>query len=524
MSSDRLTTLGEDVKLSSVLVASSSETEVINEVSLTVNPNALKSGVSYRIRLNATTLDSYSVTAELDVTTVSQPTSGGLLVTPNEGMAFNTLFTITAMDWTDNFGDPPLFYQFGFRLTQQSTKVYWLSSIKSNSQILSYLPIVPINSNSASINSNTVVVLRVYNRLGGFAVYEMSFNGTTAANERYDASSFVRPIREQVTQYGQLIEGLASLTAIVASVNEYSSRFTNVAAFRSEAVDFLLDVSNQVNPTKSSLNQILFLLEYASNGMTFSVATQERLVAFLERIVQAYQMFQSNFVFSTPGFNADEASAVFTLYGRMLGGAAVRLQSNEISSSYLSVIYDLSYGICRQLGLNEEVTVTERTFGSLRLSYYTPANQFAASCISSDGNDDCPFSQHNAIGIDFSTALFNRYISWECKDGHTCSGVCLMSVQLLRNILWDGNPYLWHSKASSLSLYVINPRDGRIELVEGLATPVELQFPVVVSNSTSECVFWSVREGGWSTRGCGITVVRSSSYGICVIVDCFAEF
>ena len=239
MSSDRLTTLGEDVKLSSVLVASSSETEVINEVSLTVNPNALKSGVSYRIRLNATTLDGYSVTAELDVTTVSQPTSGGLLVTPNEGMAFNTLFTITAMDWMDNFGDPPLFYQFGFRLTQQSTKVYWLSSIKSNSQILSYLPIVPINSNSASINSNTVVVLRVYNRLGAFAVYEMSFNGTTAANERYDASSFVRPIREQVTQYGQLIEGLASLTAIVASVNEYSSRFTNIAAFRSEAVDFL---------------------------------------------------------------------------------------------------------------------------------------------------------------------------------------------------------------------------------------------------------------------------------------------
>ena len=511
MSSDSLTTLGEDVKLSSVLVASSSETEFTNEVSLTINPNALKSGVSYRMRLNATTSDGYSVTAELDVSTATQPTSGGLLVTPNEGTALNTVFTITALDWTDDFGDPPLFYQFGFRLTQQSTKVYWLSSIKSNSQISSYLP---INSNTAFINSNIVLVLRVYDRLGALVMYEINFNVTTGSSGRYDASLFVRPIREQVTQYGQLSEGLARLTAIVASVNEYSFRFTNVATFRSEAVDFLLDVSNQVNPTKSSLNQILFLLEYVTNEMTFNVGTQERLAVFLEHIVQIYQAFQSNFVFSTPGFSADEASAVFTLYGRMLGGSATRLQPNEIRSSYLSVINDLGYGICRQLGLNEEAMVTEGTFGSLRLSYYTPANQFAASCISSDRNDECPFSQHNAIDIDFSTALFNRYISWECRDGRTCSGVCLMSVQLLRNILWDGNPYLWHSKASSLSLYVINPRDGRIELVEDLPTPVELQFPVVASNSTSECVFWSIREGSWSTRGCSTTVVRSSSYGI----------
>lgn len=505
-STDSLSTLGDDVKRSTVLAASSNEAEVINEISLTVNPDVLKSGVSYRMRLTATTEDGYTTTAEVDITTGSQPTSGKLLVTPNNGTALNTIFIITAEDWTDNFGDLPLLYQFGFRLPQQSTKVYWLSSIKFNSQISTHLP---INSNTASINSSIVLVLRVYDRLGAFVTHEINFSGITTTDEQYDAQSLIRSIREQVTRYGQLGQGLASLTAVVASVNEYTSKFTNVAAFRSEAVDFLLDVSHQVNPTKSSLNQILFLLDDVTDGMTISLATQQRLVVFLERIIEAYQTFQTDFVFSTPGFNTAEASAVFTLYGRMLGGATTRLESNRITSSYLNMVTKLSYGICRQLGLNEEVTVTEETFGSLRLSYYTPVNQFTASCVSNGENNGCPFSQQNTVDIDFSTALFNQYISWQCKGSRICSGVCLTSAQRLRNILWNGNQYLWDSKSSSLSLYVINPSDGGIESVEDLSEPIELQFPIEMSNSTSRCVFWSVRERTWSTRGCSTSVVRA---------------
>ena len=508
-STDSLSTLRDNVKPSTVLVASSNEAEVINEISLTVNPDVLKSGVSYRMRLTATTEGGYTTTAEVDITTGSQPTSGNLLVTPSNGMALNTIFIITAENWTDDFGDLPLNYLFGFRLSQQSTKIYWLSSVKFNSQISTYLP---INSNAASINSSIVLVLRVYDRSAAFVTHEINFSGIITTDGQYDAQSLIRSIRQQVTRYGQLSQGLASLTAVVASVNEYTSKFTNVAAFRSEAVDFLLDVSHQVTPTKSSLNQILFLLDDVTDGMTISLATQQRLVVFLERIIETYQTFETNFVFSTPGFNTAEASAMFTLYGRILGGATTRLQSNRITSSYLNMITKLGYGICRQLGLNEEVTVTEETFGSLRLSYYTPANQFTASCVSNSENNGCPFSQQSTIDIDFSTALFNRYISWRCKGSRTCSGVCLTSAQLLRNILWNGNRYLWHSKSSSLSLYVINPSDGGIESVEGLFDPIELRFPIAMSNSTSRCVFWNVREQRWSTRGCNTIVVRSSSY------------
>lgn len=459
------------------------------------------------MRLNATTEDGYSATAEIDVVTEGQPTSGRLTVNPSSGgTALDTTFVITAEDWTDDYGDPPLLYQFGFRFSQQSTKIYWLSSIKFNSQILSYLPIVPVDS-------NIVLVLRVYDRSAAFTTHEMNFSGiaNTADGERHDARSFISSVREQVTQYGRVSEGFAVLTAVVASVNEYSSKFTNVAAFRSDAVSFLLDISHQVNPTKSSLNQILFLLDYVTDGMAFNSATQQRLVTFLEHIVGEYQMFQDDYVFSTPGFNADEASALFGLYGKMLGGATYRLWSNEISSSYFRVMDKLSYGICRQLGLNEEVVVTEESFGSLRLSYYTPANQFTASCV----NDErCPFTQQNTVDIDFSTALFNQYISWQCKSGITCSGVCLSSVQLLRDIRWDGNTHRWHSKSSSLSLNVVNPRDGTVESVQDLSEPVELRFPILTSNSTiSQCVFWNAMDARWSPSGCSTIVVRNNRSG-----------
>ena len=192
----------------------------------------------------------------------------------------------------------------------------------------------------------------------------------------------------------------------------------------------------------------------------------------------------------------------------MLGGATTRLQSNDITSSYFSMLNKLAHGICRQLGLNEEMVVAEQTFGLLKLSYYTPANQFNASCVNDD-NIGCPFSQQGVVDIDFGTALFNRYISWQCRSDLTCSGVCLTSVQLLRNILWDGNPYLQHSKSSTLSLYVINPIDSAIEVVEDLSEPVELRFPITAPNSTSsQCVYWNVREQMWSTRGCITTMVR----------------
>lgn len=457
------------------------------------------------MRLNATTEDGYSTTAEIDIVTESLPTSGRIVIAPTDGTALNTIFVITAVDWTDNFGDPPLLYQFGFRLSQESTKVYWLSSIKFNSQILTYLPIV-------SINSNIVLVLRVYDRSAAYVTHEMNFSdiATTANGVVHDAQLLMSSIIEQVTRYGQLSQGLASLTAVIASVNEYSSKFTNVVNFRYDAINFLLNMSHQVNPTKSSLNQILFLLDYVIDGVTLSSATRERLTAFLERIVETYQMFQDNYIFSTPGFNADEASAVFALYGKMLGGSTTRLQSNSVSSSYISVVSKLGHGICRQLGLNEEMLVTEETFGSLRLSHYTPANQFTASCVDIE-NTGCPFTQQNAVDIDFSTALFNRYISWQCRTGLTCSGVCLTSIQLVRNILWNGNAHLWHSKSSPLSLYVINPNDGTIEIVEGLSEPVELRFPITVPNTTSQCVFWNVRDQRWSPSGCNTIVVRSSA-------------
>jgi len=508
VSHNSIPTLGESVELSSVLVTSS---EGGNELSLTINPSVLRPGVSYRLRLNATTEDGNSSITEVNIMTNSQPTSGKLIITPGSGKSLHTVFTVSGIDWTDDYGDPPLLYQFGFRLLAESTRIYWLSSIRTNSQINTILPIA---------NGDIVLVVRVYDGSAAYVTHEMFFTEIMANNITYDALSLFNSVQEQVTQHGQVTQGLASLTAIIASMNEFESRFTNSVTFRTAAIDFLLTMSSQVVPTKSSLNQILFLIEQVMSGMSFDTTTQERVATFLEYIVNQYNSYQIGNTFSTPGLDTDEASAVFTLYGRMLGGSSTRLQFNTIASSYTRILDKLEYGLCRQLGINEEVVLIEESFGSMKLSYYTPVNQLTAACDSSV-NNRCPFSQQGTVDIDFGMTLFSQYISWQCEhDGLPCSGVCLASVQLQRNIFWNGNNYLSHTKSPLLSLLVINPRDGGIEVVDSLAQPIQFRFPFTSSNSTTQCVFWNVRLARWSNEGCSTTLVSDTVY----VSSCTALF
>lgn len=445
----------------------------------------------------------------MNIITDSQPTSGRLTVTPSSGLPLDTVFTLTGIDWTDDYGDPPLLYQFGFRLSAESTRIYWLSSIRaSSSQINTILPIT---------NGDIVLLVRVYDSSAAYVIHEMPFTGIVTTNMMYDALSLLNLVREQVIQHGQVTQGLASLTAIIASVNEFRNRFTSETTFRTAAVDFLLTTSSQVALTKPSLNQILFLMEQVMSGMSFDATTQQRVATFLEHIVNQYNSYHTGNTFSTPGLNTNEASAVFKLYGRMLGGSSTRLQFNTIVSSYVRILDKLEYGLCRQLGINEEVILIEESFGSLKLSYYTPVNQLMAACDSSI-NNRCPFSQQGTVDIDFGTSLFSQYILWQCDEVGSllCSGVCLASVQLLRNIFWNGDTYLSHTKSPLLSLLVINPRDGGIEVVDNLAEPVQFRFPFTTSNSTTlQCVFWNVRLSRWSHEGCSTMVVSDSVYSYC---------
>jgi len=498
---------GGNVDLSSIIVTSG-EDDTSNEISLTINPSVLRSGVSYRLRLNATTEEGNSSVTEFDIMTNSQPTSGTLTVTPSAGTPLETVFTIAGVDWTDDHEDLPLLYQFGFRLSAASIKIYWLTSIRSSSKIECILPIA---------NDGIILVVRVYDSSAAYVTYELPFNGLVPTSVVHNALSQLNSIQELITRDGQVTQGLANLMAIAVSMNEFGSRFTNKNTFRITTVDFLLAMSSQVAATKPSLNQILFLMEQVMSEMNFDITIQTRVVTFLEHIVNQYNTYRKGNMFSTPGFNPEEASALFTLYGRMLGGSSVRLQTNSITSSYVSIVDRLGYGLCRQLGLNEEVVLTEENFGSLRLSRTTPVQQYT-TCDS----DMCPFSQQRTVNIDFSISLFNQYILWQCEASSLwCSGVCLATVQRNRDIFWNGNHFLPHIKSPSLSVLVINPRDGRIERVDNLAQPIQFSFPFISSNSSTLCVFWNVRLATWSSEGCNTRVV-SDAYKIVLLYICIS--
>lgn len=76
---------------------------------LSVLPNRLLPGTTYTFRVDVTMRDSGATGfATLDVELNSIPRSGKIEVSPSEGRALSTKFTVTALNWIDEPGDLPL--------------------------------------------------------------------------------------------------------------------------------------------------------------------------------------------------------------------------------------------------------------------------------------------------------------------------------------------------------------------------------------------------------------------------------
>jgi len=79
-----------------------------NGASLVIEPGSLSRGTDYRFRLTATDANGHSGYSEVLVRTNEAPTSGSFLITPSEGTALTTMFSLSASGWSDP--DLPLRY------------------------------------------------------------------------------------------------------------------------------------------------------------------------------------------------------------------------------------------------------------------------------------------------------------------------------------------------------------------------------------------------------------------------------
>ena len=211
-----------------------------NQVTLTLERGVLLADNSYRFRIEATNVQSHTGYAEIDIHTASVPLSGRLNIQPLSGSSLDTLFTLQALQWTDDIGDTPLSYQFGFQYPEE-LDVQWLSGILSQNDIVSLLPL------PSQINNSIISVLQIYDNKGALTCHKMSVtveHNRNASHNSIDIMRILQTIEDTSLRMGDWIGGLAHLTSLIFSQDRNPSQFdpTDLQMFKTRAINLLIEL------------------------------------------------------------------------------------------------------------------------------------------------------------------------------------------------------------------------------------------------------------------------------------------
>ena len=492
-----------------------------NQVTLTLESAVLLADNSYRFRIEATNVLGHTGYAEIDIHTASVPLSGHLNIQPLNGSSLDTIFSLQALRWTDDIGDTPLSYQFGFQYPEE-LDIQWLSGILTQSEIVSLLPL------PSQMNNSVILVLQIYDNKGALTCHKTSFtvqHNRNASHNSIDIMRIMQTIENTSLQMGNWIEGLAHLTALVFSQDRNPSQFdpTDLQMFKTRAINLLIELYRSYIPaSKSFLNHLLSLV----NKVTYQVELPAPIVAqvleLLESVVNMYKSFEESAVFSKPGFSEDEAKLVFETYANLIAASSrvtsTRIMSDAVTNSLLNVISELGFGMCQQLGIGEESAfIFADNVGTLKSSWINLPRTYNTTMPC----ESCPYNQTNGVvNIEFSNQLFRQYLQWPCsveiEPENQCSGVCIISAQFIREMRWQGSQYSSYAKVPFLHVSLANPRNGSVLQTQNPQTsPVTISFPITSEPSSLrnlECVSWNDVLGTWSPQGCTTDVV---SIGTC---------
>lgn len=503
--------LNETVHL--LITANATSPPLTNQITLVLERGVLLADNSYRFRIEATNTQGHTGYAEIDIHTASVPLSGSFDIQPVRGSPLDTRFSLRALWWTDDIGDMPLSYQFGFHYPQEQD-VQWLNGLLDQNVISSVLPL------PHWLNDSVNLVLQIYDNKGALTRHEASVvleYNKNDSNNSIDIMRLMKTIECISLVDGNWIEGLAHLTALTLSQHRYPNEFdpTELQIFKGRAINLLIELYRSYIPiSKSFLNQLLSLMFRVTYQLELTTNTVEQVLVILESVVDTYNSFSEMSVFSKPGFSEDEANLVFGTYANLITansqGNSTRLVSDNITNSLLNVVPILGYGMCKQLGVGERNAFTfAENFGSLKSSQINPPRMYNATM----SYESCPYKRNGTIYIDFTNRLFRQYLQWPCRTGSEsqCSGVCITSAQFRQDMRWQGSLYSSYTKTPFLHVTLANPTNGSVLQIQDLqSSPVVISFPITSDPSNLnhlECVHWSKTLNAWSPQGCTTDIV-----------------
>ena len=533
----------------------------------------------------------------MDIHTESVPISGRLLISPQTGSPLSTIFSLSAPGWTDNFGDTPLLYQFGLRyiffnsmessnsrqLLPSCCSLFYDSSLFSVSKsenvscvcdffstgvseqndLQTMLPFLPQSMNRVHLQVELLV--HVFDKNGARTEASQNLDGifTEPIVADDDSAQLLQPMqdtpsREQLDmltmldKLGQLSQrnwrdALAQLTPLVsfAEVSSFASPYFNlsqaqIVQLKMKATEILLDIYELYIPhSKPYLSVIANLLQSTtSSPNSLNDGTISRITDFIRILVDSYNNFDTEQIFSFPGFSTTESQVALKILQNLInindGGisdSVARIRANSVTQEFLNIIPKLGFGLCTS---ERHSFVNGANLSSLKASQTNlPSNyQSVEQCSARQANGrktkDCLSEEAPKVMVNFSSVLFERYLWWPCaavkEDSNVveselyCSGVCMTSAQHTQNLLWQGSEYEARLKSLLFQLYLLNPRNGSMleasgndglpptRLARNVAPDseqIQLVFPILVSYSNSsnlQCAYWNGTSRMWIRR------------------------
>ena len=579
----------EEVKVLFTSSSYSTTNSFANQVTLIVTANSLLPQNTYRLKFTAVDKTGNSGFAEIDIHTESVPTSGQLIISPQTGYHLTTSFLVSAQGWTDDLGDTPLLYRFGLRyiiiftsakimstqlppccqLTYDSAVLFdykfenvsciceFLSTgISEQNELLTTLPLQPEVSSMTGVSVQVQQLVHIFDKNGAVTEASQMVNDfiTEQASED-DPSQLLQPLSDSQREDFDIlalldgtrqlshinwIGALAQLTTLVSSaeVNTFikSSRLNITSAVMSQfilkATELVLDIYDSRTPiSKSYLNVIVGILYSTTSlpGVMYNEILTSRILDFIQDLVNLYNNFDENSIFSSPGLSTSESQMVVQIIHNLINTSQLRIRESRVTQTFLTLIPKLGLGMC----LSERYSFVNGAGGSflkssrtnLPTDYHSTEQCSFRRMINSKWAKVCLNDRVPEVTVNFSRGLFERYLWWPCgteteEDGEevasNCSGVCLTSAQHTQDLLWQGSPYASQIKSPMFQLYLLNPHNGSILEISPTATEsrtritrnidtaldqnqIDIRFPILANYSNAsnlQCAYWN----GTSTR------------------------
>jgi hypothetical protein len=485
--------------------------------SLLLSPRTLSPGKDYEVSAIVTAKNRQPTKLSMPLTVNSPPASGTCSVTPGEGIASVTAFSIVCDGWVDNDGGisyevliPDDFGKMS-RYTLDMTRPMYLSPIGGNS----ILNVSVVISDKFSCETRRVLSVK------------LSLPPPLPANEVGDSCKMLSQLGKHV-DYAQCIDSSFAVQSVAASTNSTGARAllsssnqgsSNATLLKAAVLQKVFSAADQAPLAIEALSRTYLqtITPLCSGGdLGTQPSSLSTCVSLLSRTSQTLLVKPV----------AAEAcdNVISTASGILASFANNRTQESNSSGSMNSV--DTTYQIQEILNITSNAIVNsakQAYLGDQPLTFTTPFSKHVASRATIDSLNGT-IAPPNMARISFAPNLASYILGAESR-GQT-EPISIIAESYNSSVRWASVNRTFVSGVHGLSFF----RDsGAIEVKNlpsnctiNISIPLDQNAQPLASLSSYRCNYWDAASLSWKQDGC--RVIAASQTHVTVSTTHLTQF